>query len=154
MEKIPANYITPEALEALKSVVKEKHPDLNLDYELLTDCGNMYDRVPENERDEEEDDACSHIAISFYRGKRTYIGDSRAGTTPVSEDDYKAVLAEAGLSYDLESEEMDDETDEETYIHDVEEYGACGLPYYYRNEEDPRWLTIVFALLEPTYDIE
>ena len=145
METIPANYITPEAFEALKKAV-EARPGLTLDYELLTDYASLYDA--------DEDEPCSHIAIDIYRGKRTYIGNLRAGTSPVGDDEFREILAEAGLSYDLDAEEMDDETDEETYNHDVVEYGCNGSPYYYRNEEDPRWLTIVFALLEPTHDIE
>lgn len=145
METIPANYITPEAFKSLKSVLAEKHPDIALEYNFLTDTGVMFEKGEEN--------PCTHIAIYLYRGERTYIGNSRAGTSPVDEDEFKGILAEAGLSYDLDSEEMDDETDEDDYIHDVVECGCDGLPYYYRNEDDPRWLTIVFALLEPTHNI-
>lgn len=144
MKAIPANYITPEALKALVKIVEEKHPELTLETELLTACGNTYEG--------EEEEPCSHVAVSVSRGKHTFIGGWHAGTAPISEDGLRSVLAEAGLSFDLEIENMKDETAEDDYIHDVVEYGT-DLPYYYHDNDDLRRLTIVFALVEPTHNI-
>lgn len=150
MKAIPANYITPEALKALVKVVEEKHPDLTLETELLTACGCMYEGRDENE--DEDENPCSHVAVAIARGKQTFIGSWHAGLTPISEDELRSVLAEAGLTFDLEAEEMDDETDDDDYNHDVGEYGT-DAPYYYYESEERRFLSIVFALVEPTHNI-
>lgn len=153
MKKIPANYITPEALELLKNVVAENHPDLYLAYELLTCCGNQFEGRPKpGEEDENGYDMCSHIVISINRGKPDYFGNGYREDEPISEEEFLSVLAEAGLSFDLDAENMEDETDEDSYNYDVVEYGT-DAPYYYYDSETHRWLNVVFKLLEDTYNI-
>lgn len=138
MEKIPANYITVEAYNFLKKIIEEKHPDLSLIDELLKCYGCVYDG---DKRDKTE--PCSHISVCIVRGK--YMD-----TEPISEEELRGVLLEAGLTYDLSA--MADETDEDDYNRDVNE---CGIdePYFTQSKDDPRWLTIVFKLVEDTYDI-
>lgn len=79
---------------------------IDIEYELLNDCGSVYEGDPEDE--------LTHV--SFYMPKSQV-------------DKFEELLGSYNIAFELNDE--DDVTDDETYVHDVVEYGCNKTFYWY-----------------------